>query len=167
MLVACTSPGPTHDASAGRNHTGHGSTDRWRAVSVGDLRAVRRRPEGIYEGCGPNGNVCHNERQYPNMDSLGAFTLNIGQPCNQLQNDPTAIDDWCERVGDTVTIGHDRMQLAYIQLLNAATMMQGSQWRIVVQGGVPASGRLPWTCRSCGRKRAATTTRSPLLWPRS
>ncbi len=101
------------------------------------LAQIYQGAQGIYRGCGPNGNVCHNARQYPNMNTLGALALNVGQPCNQLQDDPTHMDDWCERQGDTVRIGGVSRLLAYIQRLSEATETVGSRWAIVVQGDFP------------------------------
>jgi hypothetical protein len=114
--------------------------DRVVATSYPTLSEIYAGSQGIYRGCGPNGNVCHNSRQYPNMNTLGALALTVNQPCNQLQDDPTRIDDWCERQGDTVRVGDQRLLLAYIQRLQEVTDTAGSRWAIVTQGDIPELG---------------------------
>jgi hypothetical protein len=114
--------------------------DRETAAMYPTLTELYQGAQGIYRGCGPNGNVCHNARQYPNLNSLGAITLSINQPCNQLQDDPSRMDDWCERQGDTVRIGNQRIELGYIQRLSDATETMGSRWLIAVQGDLPMLG---------------------------
>lgn len=115
--------------------------DREVAAMYPTLTELYQGAQGMYRGCGPNGNVCHNARQYPNLNSLGAVTLTVNQPCNQLQDDPTRIDDWCERQGDIVRIGDARLELAYFQRLAEATEMQGERWLMVVNGEVPMLDR--------------------------
>ncbi|MEI8258398.1 MAG: hypothetical protein WCJ30_22205, partial [Deltaproteobacteria bacterium] len=112
--------------------------DQLIAAAYPSLSEIYAGAQGVYRGCGPNGNVCHNSRQYPNMNTLGALALNVNMPCNQLQDDPTRIDDWCERQGDTVRIGTERRLLAYLQLVSERTDTMGSRWAIVVQGDLPA-----------------------------
>lgn len=111
--------------------------DRAVAAMYPTLNELYQGAQGIYRGCGPNGNVCHNARQYPNMNTLGALALSVNQPCNQLQDDPTRMDDWCERRGDTVRVRGERVQLAYIQRLSERTETEGSRWLVVVQGTMP------------------------------
>jgi hypothetical protein len=107
------------------------------ATAYPTLNELYQGAQGIYRGCGPNGNVCHNSRQYPNMNTVGAIALNINRPCNELQDDPARMDDWCERQGDTVRIGDTRLLLGYIQRISEPTETQGSRWAIVVQGAFP------------------------------
>jgi hypothetical protein len=112
--------------------------DQLTAAAYPTVSEIYQGAQGIYRGCGPNGNVCHNSRQYPNMNTLGALVLNINQPCNQLQDDPTRIDDWCERQGDTVVIAGQRLTLAYLHRIAEATDTMGSRWEIVTLESFPA-----------------------------
>lgn len=134
---ACTTPPPVR-----MNPTIPTPPERDRATAemYPTLTELYQGAQGIYRGCGPNGNVCHNARQYPNLNSLGAISLSINQPCNQLQDDPSRMDDWCERQGDTVRIGNQRIELGYIQRLSDATETMGSRWLIALQAPAPELG---------------------------
>ncbi len=67
------------------------------------IAALYAGEQGIYRGCGPNGGVCHNGNEYPNLATLGSILDNIDRGCN-AKRDPETMDDQCERVGDVVTI---------------------------------------------------------------
>src|SRR5262249_47775227 len=66
-----------------------------------------------------------------------AIPLNIGLRCNELQDDPSRLDDWCERPGDQATIADQTFQIGYIEKLSDATDTVGSRWAVVVRGTVP------------------------------
>ena len=134
-FVACTSTTPLPDRPPIPTPP---ARDLLVATAYPTLAEIYQGAQGIYRGCGPNGNVCHNSRQYPNMNTLGALALNVNQPCNQLQDDPTRIDDWCERQGDTVRVEGTDLLLAYIQRIAEQTETMGSRWAIVTQGDFPA-----------------------------
>src|SRR6185503_7420416 len=51
-----------------------------------DLAAIYGGDHGIYRGCGPNGGVCHNGNEFPNLASLGSIVANINLPCNQKRD---------------------------------------------------------------------------------
>jgi len=42
-----------------------------------DLAAIYDGERGLYRGCGPNGGVCHNGNEFPNLDSMGSIVANI------------------------------------------------------------------------------------------
>jgi hypothetical protein len=65
-----------------------------------DVQRLYDGDHGIYRGCGPNGNVCHNGNEFPNLDSIGSIVDGIGRDCNQKRDKADALHDMCERVGD-------------------------------------------------------------------
>jgi hypothetical protein len=95
--------------------------------------------QGVYAGCAPNGGVCHNSRQYPNMANLGAFLENIDQPCNLLRDDPKQLDDLCEPEGDYLKVGNVRHRLGYVDALPEAVMTDDvpRHWALTVQDDLP------------------------------
>lgn len=78
------------------------------------LAEVYAGPQGVYRGCGPNGGVCHNGREYPNLATLGSIVGNVGKPCNEKRDDPTTIHDLCERAGDTLEVGSGRAEIGSV-----------------------------------------------------
>src|SRR5207253_2672966 len=70
------------------------------AIDYPTLAELYGAPRGLYAGCGPNNNVCHNSKQYPDLSSLGAVLDDIDAPCNQLVDKPERMHDLCERTGD-------------------------------------------------------------------
>ncbi len=85
-----------------------------------DLAALYDGEQGIYRGCGPNGGVCHNGNEFPNLDSLGSIIANIGVPCNQKQDSGDRFHDMCERRGDLIEFGNaatgfERIELGYVE----------------------------------------------------
>lgn len=101
------------------------------------LEELYNGPQGIYAGCGPNGGVCHNAKQFPNLSQLGSIVEHIGDPCNQLQDKPSKFHDLCERNGDFVDAGGERrIEVAYIAPIDdeAATPRK---WRIVLAEAYP------------------------------
>ena len=78
---------------------------------------------GIYRGCGPNGNVCHNGNEFPNLDSVGSILDGIGRDCNQKRDKADALHDMCERTGDLLEIrmpdgpdADNELDLEYIEV---------------------------------------------------
>jgi hypothetical protein len=69
-----------------------------------DLAHLYEGDQGIYRGCGPNGGVCHNGNEFPNLDSIGSIVDNIGRDCNQKRDNATSVHDMCERKGDLVEL---------------------------------------------------------------
>jgi hypothetical protein len=100
-----------------------------------DLAALYEGEQGIYRGCGPNGGVCHNGNEFPNLDSLGSIIANIDVPCNQKQGSGDRFHDMCERRGDLLelgneTIGFEQIEIGYFE----PHPMYGPQiWRMVLR----------------------------------
>lgn len=95
-------------------------TDTQARNTYPNLAALYDGEQGLYRGCGPNGGVCHNGNEFPNLDSLGSIVGNIGVPCNQKQDSGDRFHDMCERRGDLVelgneTIGFERIEIGYFE----------------------------------------------------
>ena len=56
-----------------------------------DLFALYAGAAGIYRSCAANQGVCHNDKEYPNLATVGAITQIIGAPCNVTKERPRAI----------------------------------------------------------------------------
>ena len=54
----------------------------------------------ITRTCSPNGGVCHNQKEYPDLHTPANFAAVIGAPCNVQPGEETAVYDGCERPGD-------------------------------------------------------------------
>jgi hypothetical protein len=54
--------------------------------------------------CGPRGGVCHNSKQFPDLHTPDNMLAVVGARCNELTDDPHAIQDLCEPQGDQILI---------------------------------------------------------------
>jgi hypothetical protein len=120
------SPSPSPTATAQ-------SDDARIARAYPDLAAIYGAAHGIYRSCGPNFGVCHNSRQYPNLRSLEAVAGAVGEPCNQLRDDPLQVHDWCEGGGDFLRIGDRRIEIGSFVRLDE----EGLRWRIRLREDPP------------------------------
>jgi hypothetical protein len=59
----------------------------------------------IIRTCGPNAGVCHNNKQFPDLQTVAGFLATPNQPCNSIREDPSTIDNLCEPPGDALVIG--------------------------------------------------------------
>lgn len=77
----------------------------------------------VMRTCGPNNGVCHNQKEYPNMHTAGAFAATIGAPCNVQPGGWATVFDRCERPGDRFHMkdreGAD-VQIAWIEHIAGA-----------------------------------------------
>lgn len=120
-LVACGSNPPAVD---------HDAIDTEARDKFPDLAALYAGDEGLYRGCGPNGGVCHNGNEFPNLDSLGSIVANIDVPCNQKRESAHEIDDMCERRGDRVEFGAQKIEIAYLEPYQDMPLVG---WRLVLR----------------------------------
>lgn len=67
-----------------------------------DIEAVHA--AAIAPTCSPNGGVCHNSREYPDLHTVTTFVGQIGQPCNMAAKTPADVRDACEPEGDVLVI---------------------------------------------------------------
>lgn len=71
----------------------------------------------IVRTCSPNGGVCHNQSEYPDLRTPANFLASIKAPCNVDPGEWTSVDDRCERSGDRfrLTGASDReIEIGYI-----------------------------------------------------
>lgn len=54
----------------------------------------------VVRTCSPNGGVCHNQQEYPDLHTPANFLSTINAPCNVTPGDWTSVDDRCEQPGD-------------------------------------------------------------------
>lgn len=100
-----------------------------------DLSALYGGEHGLYRGCGPNGGVCHNGNEFPNLSTLGSIVSSIGVPCNQKRVIGSELDDLCERPGDKVEIGGRKIEIAYFEPYQNMPLVG---WRMVLRERAPA-----------------------------
>jgi hypothetical protein len=73
------------------------------AAKYPDLRTLWSR--AVERTCGPNSAVCHNNRQYPDMQTASGLLAAVNARCNQIRDSAAAIDNLCEPPGDTLRLG--------------------------------------------------------------
>ena len=69
----------------------------------------------IYRTCSPNGGVCHNNKEYPDLHTPANLLAAIDAPCNIQPGTPEAVFDRCERPGDRFKLADARdVEIGYI-----------------------------------------------------
>jgi len=90
------------------------------------LEAQRRFPTGlelhqkvIWRTCTPNGGVCHNAKEYPDLRTPANLASAFEAPCNVQPGEPTSVFDGCEKPGDRIHFGGsfdaDPVEIGYIE----------------------------------------------------
>jgi hypothetical protein len=69
----------------------------------------------IYRTCSPNGGVCHNNKEYPDLRTPASFLAAIDAPCNVQPGTPEAVYNRCERPGDRLRLGERDAEVGYIE----------------------------------------------------
>ena len=59
----------------------------------------------IWRTCTPNGGVCHNNKEYPDLRTPSNFAAAFQAPCNVQYGDYTSVFDGCEQPGDRLRLG--------------------------------------------------------------
>ena len=72
------------------------------ALELPDIEAIHA--AAIAPTCSPNGGVCHNSREYPDLHTATTFVGQIGQPCNMAAKTAADVRDACEPEGDRLWI---------------------------------------------------------------
>lgn len=54
----------------------------------------------IWRTCTPNGGVCHNSKEFPDLRTPANFVASFGQHCNVQYGEHQSVYDRCERPGD-------------------------------------------------------------------
>lgn len=61
----------------------------------------------IWRTCTPNGGVCHNRKEYPDLHTPANFAETFSAPCNVQSGEAVAVFDGCEQPGDRLRFGGD------------------------------------------------------------
>lgn len=125
---------PPADGAAGSPPTSRAEAI---AKEYPDLFALYAGDRGLYRGCGPNGGVCHNGREYPNLAGLGAIMESINLPCNQRRESPAETHNLCERPGDHLRVGDREAELVFIEPAGGAggeDPRLAQRWRLAAAG---------------------------------
>ena len=85
----------------------------------------------IARTCGPDGGVCHNGKEYPDLHTPGNLLDAIDKPCNLAEDDWRDVHDMCEVVGDAVVLLDgplvgQRRRVAYHEVV-------GDRWVVTVE----------------------------------
>jgi hypothetical protein len=108
----------------------------------------------IQRTCTPFNNVCHNNREYPDLRTPQGMLDRLGQPCNivELYDDPLTVYNGCEPPGDRITFtdgGNSgwSSEIAYVELTDdgAGNIVSA---RIQLADPIPAAMAVPGTLES-------------------
>jgi hypothetical protein len=73
----------------------------------------------IWRTCTPNGGVCHNSSEYPDLRTPANFAAAFGAFCNVQPGETSSVYDGCERPGDRVRfdggLGASPVEIAWIE----------------------------------------------------
>jgi hypothetical protein len=114
----------------GCNAGGTPDDDRDARALYPDLAALYAGDHGMYRGCAPNGGVCHNSREFPDLHTVGAIVDNIGRDCNAKRDRPETLHDLCERPGDLLRVGGTELELAWIEATAESDPASPRDWRL-------------------------------------
>ena len=85
----------------------HDAVDPYEGDDEVVLTAQARFPTGldlhkkvIWRTCTPNGGVCHNNKEFPDLRTPASFAAAFGEACNVQYGEFSSVFDGCERVGD-------------------------------------------------------------------
>ena len=76
----------------------------------------------VWRTCTPNGGVCHNSKEYPDLHTPANFAATIDAPCNVQPGQETSVYDGCEQSGDRFRLpGQSRkeIEIGYIEYVPA------------------------------------------------
>ena len=79
----------------------------------------------IVRTCSPNGGVCHNQAEYPDLRTPANFLATISAPCNVAPGEWTSVDDRCERPGDRfrlTSLSEREIEIGYIEHLPGVSL---------------------------------------------
>lgn len=72
----------------------------------------------IVRTCSPNGGVCHNQAEYPDLRTPASFLSTINEPCNVNPGEWSSVDDRCEQPGDRFRLSNlssSEIEIGYIE----------------------------------------------------
>ena len=112
----------------------------------------------IKRTCSPNGGVCHNKKEYPDLHTPDTMLSMIDVPCNLAETDPLNLFDGCEPAGDHlrfVTGGNLAFssEVAYV-VLHDDGMGTVTNAVIYLRDAIPAAMAMPGVFESVVFERA-------------
>ncbi|MCX4246268.1 c-type cytochrome domain-containing protein [Paraliomyxa miuraensis] len=93
------------------------------------LLAQQRFPTGldlhkkvIWRTCTPNGGVCHNTKEYPDLHTPANFASAFSAPCNVQAGEFEGVFDGCEQSGDRIRFsgygfGTDEIEIGWVEFI--------------------------------------------------
>lgn len=83
----------------------------------------------IWRTCTPNGGVCHNQKEYPDLHTPSNFIGAIGAPCNVSPGEWVSVFDRCERPGDRFNFSGSSSadnEIGYIEFIPGESLGDGT-----------------------------------------
>lgn len=73
----------------------------------------------IWRTCTPNGGVCHNQKEYPDLHTPANFLNAVGIPCNVQSGEYEAVFDRCEQLGDRFKLfeAQQEIEIGYLEYI--------------------------------------------------
>jgi hypothetical protein len=120
-LVACTAQNPARVVDGSAPDAGGPSVQSLdtAAAKYPDLRTLWAR--SVARTCGPNNGVCHDNRQFPDLQRASGLLDAINARCNQIRTDPATIDNLCEPTGDLLQVGAFQSRIGRVSATPAAS----------------------------------------------
>jgi hypothetical protein len=108
--------------------------------------------------CSPNGGVCHNEKEYPDLHTPQTMLSMLDSPCNLAETEPLNLFDGCEPVGDelTFTTGSNTTYSSEIGWIEFGTDAMGvvSNAVVYLRDPIPNAMLVPGQFESISLRRA-------------
>ncbi len=70
----------------------------------------------IWRTCTPNGGVCHNSKEFPDLRTPANFVASFGQNCNVQYGEYQSVYDRCERPGDRFKLSGGGLDTGQIEI---------------------------------------------------
>ena len=111
LVAACDEGGGGSSGPTGELHP-------WAVTAQAEIPdALTLHTRVIARTCAPNGGVCHNTKEYPDLHTPGNFVTAVSRPCNQdLAAEPENIFDGCEPEADSIEVGNFKAKIAFLGL---------------------------------------------------
>jgi len=101
----------------------HDAVEPYEGDNLTVLEAQARFPTGldlhkkvIWRTCTPNGGVCHNNKEFPDLRTPANFAAAFGENCNVQYGEYTSVFDGCERPGDRLEISGGGISIPSIEI---------------------------------------------------
>lgn len=72
----------------------------------------------IWRTCTPNGGVCHNNKEFPDLRTPATFASAFGEACNVQYGEFTSVFDGCERPGDRLSMDGGGLNVTDVEIGN-------------------------------------------------